>query len=50
MLAGRARPGEQDGDVGPGAGDAKGETIPSGFARVEGFLTGSARSCTTRYR
>jgi predicted metalloprotease len=36
------------------AGDAKGVTIPSGFARVEafrdGFLTGSAQTCTTRYR
>ncbi|HWO67772.1 MAG TPA: neutral zinc metallopeptidase [Umezawaea sp.] len=36
------------------AGDAKGTTIPSGFARVEafrdGFLNGSAQSCTTRYR
>ncbi|MET1072119.1 MAG: neutral zinc metallopeptidase [Umezawaea sp.] len=36
------------------AGDAKGATIPSGFARVEafrdGFLTGSADTCTTRYR
>ncbi|PRY43368.1 neutral zinc metallopeptidase [Umezawaea tangerina] len=36
------------------AGDAKGVTIPSGFARVEafrdGFLTGSADTCTTRYR
>ncbi len=36
------------------AGDAKGVAIPSGFARVEafrdGFLTGSAQSCTTRYR
>jgi predicted metalloprotease len=36
------------------AGDATGETIPSGFARVEafrdGFLSGSADTCATRYR
>jgi len=36
------------------AGDAKGVTIPSGFARVEafrdGFLNGTGQSCTTRYR
>ncbi|MBP2339567.1 putative metalloprotease [Saccharothrix coeruleofusca] len=36
------------------AGDVRGQTIPSGFARVEafreGFLTGSADTCATRFR